>query len=59
MEQETQKRERCRWGVFPIIHGCSQACAFDGPNRDCVRYVRRERKRNPAIEYIISPLYLY
>lgn len=59
MAKKIQKRERCRWGVFPIVHGCSQACEFDGCNRDCVRYVRRERKANPARDFIISPINLY
>lgn len=59
MARKQQRRERCRWGVFPIVHGCSQECEFDGPNRDCVRYVRRQRREDPSRQYIISPINLY
>ena len=55
--KKTQIRKRCRWAVYVIIGGSAQDCEYEGANRDCVRYVRRQRREGKSMEYIISPLY--
>ena len=50
-----KKEEPTKYGVFPIVNGCSTEIVFEGTNEECVEYSRKNFTPGKG-DCIICPL---